>query len=131
MLSATLDLIGSCFSQYCGLWDPQCTSVSNFNTIGNARLNRRSQDFLCGGCTFLLTKNLLSPVITLSYIVTYVIPFDIICGGCTSPNSPPFSPHSNKKPNKIFRHLGVRLHPLATPMHGRLTDGEQIFTAHF
>ena len=78
-------------------------SVARFtNTTVYIVRHGRSQDFLWG-CTFFLTKNLMTffLVITLSYMVIYVIilpptTFLSHLRGCTSPNSAPFLPQSNK-----------------------------------
>ena len=68
-------------------------------------------------------------VITLSYMIIYVIhyhqlPFYIICRSCTSPNSAPFLPHSNKNTQKkCFRRPGgcncTPCTALATPVNAK------------
>ena len=84
--------------------------------------HRRRQGFLWG-CTFFLTKNLMTfLVLTFSHPLlhghTAINYLFISSAGCTSPNSAPFLPHSNKNAQKkIFRRPGgCTCTPLATPM---------------
>ena len=81
--------------------------------------------FSGGGCTFFLTKNLMTffshhPL--LHSHIRYILPpttFLSHLRGCTSPNSAPFLSHSDKNTYKKFFHRpGVHLdplHPQATP----------------
>ena len=72
--------------------------------------HRRSQDFLWGGgCTFLLTKNLMTffIVITLSNMVLYVmychqLPFYLICGSVHHQIQPHFCLIPTKVPRENF-----------------------------